>query len=109
MRPALPSSTIRCGGSSSVITLSAHMRAEREVAAVSRRGTAPQPTPRDSSRSSRKSLQVVVGELGVVGDVGQVVEDPLARSVDDRVTVTGAWRGDDMYAATAAASSGVRA
>ena len=49
----------------------------------SMRQLAEAPTPVESSRSSRKSLQVVVGELRVVGDVREILEDALPRSIDD--------------------------
>ena len=78
--PVRPTSTIRCGRSTSAKVTSrpaeavaGRLHAEAGAGAAADR-VDPRQVPVD---------QVVVGELGVVGDVLQVVEDLLARGGDD--------------------------
>ena len=78
--PVRPTSTMRCGRSTSAKVTSAQLkRLPGRLDAKARTGTTPDRVdPRQVPVD-----QVVVGELGVVGDVLQVVEDLLARGGDD--------------------------
>ena len=78
--PVRPTSTMRCGRSTSANVTSAQLKrlpgavdAEARARAAAD-GVDPREVPVDEE---------VVGELGVVGDVLQVVEDLLARRGDD--------------------------
>ncbi len=92
--PVRPTSTIR-GGAGDL--------GERRVGpaeAVARgalsRKRAPAPRPTESSREQVPVHEVVVCELGVVGDVLQVVEDLLARCDTMIDTVRGSTRGRSL-------------
>ena len=87
---------MRWGRSTSTNVTSAQLkRLQRRLHAKARAGPAadrvdPREVPVD---------QVVVGELGVVGDVLQVVEDLLARRGDDDRDAHGSTAGGTLYAA----------
>ena len=78
--PVRPTSTMRCGRSTSTNVTSAQLkRLPRRLHAKARARAAPDRVdPREVPVD-----QEVVGELRVVGDVLQIVEDLLARSGDD--------------------------
>ncbi len=74
--PVRPTSTMRCGHSTSANVTSPQLK--RLPGAFTRK-RAPAPLPDRVDPREMPVDEVVVGELGVVGDVLEVVEDQLAR------------------------------